>query len=104
MAPNLRGGTERGRLSSLIFGGTECSAVLLIRSMKLLDWLKREKLPRYKFAEQIGVQPSVVTDYIKGLYCPRPHVAEKIIMATRGEVTANDFLSDAARQAAGAAE
>ena len=72
--------------------------------MKLDDWLRKEKLPRYRFAERIGVQPSVVTDYIAGRYCPRPKIAEKIIHETRGEVTANDFLSAEAQQAVGAAE
>lgn len=69
--------------------------MLLIRStMKLADWLKREKLPRYRFAERIGVQPSVVTDYCLGRYCPRPEKARAIMRETGGEVTANDFLPD----------
>jgi DNA-binding transcriptional regulator YdaS (Cro superfamily) len=61
--------------------------------MKLADWLKKTKTRRYVFAERIGVQPSVVSDYCKGKYCPRPKVAEAIIRETAGEVTANDFLS-----------
>lgn len=61
--------------------------------MKLDDWLKRTKTRRYQFAARIGVQPSVVSDYCNGRYCPRPKVAEAIIRETGGEVTANDFLS-----------
>lgn len=61
--------------------------------MKLAEWLKKTKTRRYSFAERIGVQPSVVSDYCKGRYCPRPKVAEAIIRETGGEVTANDFLS-----------
>lgn len=61
--------------------------------MKLADWLKKTKTRRYAFAAAIGVGPSVVTDYCNGRYCPRPKVAEAIIRETRGEVTANDFLT-----------
>lgn len=61
--------------------------------MKLLEWLKKTKTRRYIFAGRIGVQPSVVSDYCKGRYCPRPKIAEAIIRETGGEVTANDFLS-----------
>jgi hypothetical protein len=76
-----------------MFGCSECSVMLVIPTMKLLDWLKKTGTPRYKFAARIGVQASVVTDYCKGRYCPRPRVAEAIIRETGGEVTANDFLS-----------
>jgi predicted transcriptional regulator len=62
-------------------------------AMKLEDWLKLTKMRKFEFAKRIGVQPSVVTDYCKGKYCPRPRVAEAIIRETGGAVTANDFLS-----------
>lgn len=61
--------------------------------MKLSDWLKETKTPKYRFAARIGVQPSVVSEYCKGKYCPRPKIAEAIIRETGGRVTANDFLS-----------
>ena len=73
--------------------------------MKLADWLRKTKTRRYAFAQRIGVNPSVVSDYCNGRYCPRPKVAEAIIRETAGEVTANDFLSISVAQArAGAAE
>ena len=79
--------------------------MLLIRStMKLADWLKKTGTRRYKFAARIGVQPSVVSDYCKGRYCPRPETARAIIRETGGEVTANDFLSVAPTECAEAAE
>jgi DNA-binding transcriptional regulator YdaS (Cro superfamily) len=61
--------------------------------MKLADWLKKTNTRRRAFAKKIGVQPSVVSDYCKGRYCPGPRRAEAIIRETGGEVTANDFLS-----------
>jgi DNA-binding transcriptional regulator YdaS (Cro superfamily) len=71
----------------------------VIPTMKLAEWLKQTKTRRYAFAERIGVQPSVISDYCKGRYCPRPKVAEAIIRETGGQVTANDFLSIAPEQA-----
>lgn len=73
--------------------------MLVILTMKLADWLKKTKTRRYAFAQRIGVRASVVSDYCKGRYCPRPKVAEAIIRETGGEVTANDFLSIAADHA-----
>lgn len=66
--------------------------MLLIRTMKLSEWLKQTKTRKYKFAERIGVQPSVVGDYCKGRYRPRSEVAEKIIRETGGQVTADDLF------------
>lgn len=60
--------------------------------MKLADWLKQTGTKRKDFARLIGVQPSVITDYCSGRYCPRPKVARRIIKSTCGAVTANDFL------------
>lgn len=68
--------------------------------MKLADWLKSTKTTKYGFAERIGVRPSVVTDYCKGRYCPRPEIAVAIIRETGGQVTANDFLPLAPGQSA----
>ena len=67
--------------------------MLVIPLMKLADWLKKTGTRKFQFAQRIGVRPSVITDYCKGRYCPRPKVAEAIIRETNGEVTANDFLS-----------
>lgn len=65
--------------------------------MRLSDWLKETKTKRYKFAEMIGVQPSVVTDYCEGRIWPGKDKIEAITQATNGSVTANDFLSDKAK-------
>lgn len=61
--------------------------------MKLADWLEKTGMTRKACAAKIGVQPSVITDYCEGRYCPRPKKARAIIALTNGEVTANDFLS-----------
>jgi len=60
--------------------------------MKLADWLQTTNTRRYVFAERVGVSSSVVTDYCKGRYCPRPEVMRAIFRETDGKVTANDFM------------
>lgn len=62
--------------------------------MKLADWLKQTKMRRYVFAEMIGVQPSVVTDYCEGRIWPGRDKMQAIRKATNGAVTADDFLCD----------
>lgn len=67
--------------------------MVVIPLMKLSEWLKQTGTKKFRFAERIGVSPSVVTDYCKERYAPRGKVAEAIIRETGGAVTANDFLS-----------
>lgn len=63
---------------------------------KLGQWLKETRTKRSAFAAEIGVAPSYVT-----LLCsdspawPGRDVATKIREATRGAVTADDFLPTA---------
>lgn len=64
--------------------------------MNLSDWLKRTKTRRNAFAERIGVAPSVVTDYCAGRSWPGRDKMEAIARETGGEVTANDFVREAA--------
>jgi DNA-binding transcriptional regulator YdaS (Cro superfamily) len=72
--------------------------------MNLSDWLTKTKTRRYEFAQRIGVQPSVVTDYCKGTIRPRPDKMEAIVRETGGEVGADDFLSDESRALIAAAD
>lgn len=65
--------------------------------MKLADWLKQTRTKRYAFAEIIGVQPSMISDYCNGRTWPGRDKVEAIIKATNGAVTANDLLSEEAR-------
>lgn len=78
--------------------------------MKLADWLAQpnadgSRKRRYKFAEEIGVSPTMVTEYAEGRMRPGGEVMDRITIATAGAVTAVDFQSDAARAViAGAAQ
>jgi transcriptional regulator with XRE-family HTH domain len=58
--------------------------------MKLTDYMKRHKIDRYQFAEMIGVDRVSVYRWETGKAFPIRHL-EKIVAATKGKVTANDF-------------
>jgi 3,4-dihydroxy 2-butanone 4-phosphate synthase/GTP cyclohydrolase II len=62
--------------------------------MKLGDWLKRNQVSRTDFARRIGVSPGAVTLICRehGSWLSR-ETAERIVAATQGVVTPNDFLS-----------
>ena len=63
--------------------------------MKLADYMKARDISRAQFAEMIGVSPEAVRRYLSGRV-PTARVMEKIALATRCEVTANDFFGIAA--------
>ena len=72
--------------------------------MKLADWLDRNNIKRYVFAQRVGVRASVVTDYCKGIIRPGPDKMEAIVRETAGAVTADDFLSPEAQALIASAE
>lgn len=59
--------------------------------MKLTDFLKRNKMTRDDFADAIGVDRVSVYRWETGKAFPIRHL-NKIIAATGGKVTANDFV------------
>lgn len=59
--------------------------------MKLKDFLKEEKITQEQFAEVIGVSQATVSRWCEGLQIPTPKQMNKILLATKGKVTANDF-------------
>jgi hypothetical protein len=64
--------------------------------MRLQDYLSETGVTRAEFARQIGVKHISVTRYLFDGRVPEPSVMEKIIEATDGKVTANDFFGLAA--------
>ena len=63
--------------------------------MRLQEYLTHTATSRADFAQQIGVSVESVRRYLIGRI-PEPPVMEKIIEATEGKVTANDFFGLAA--------
>ena len=65
--------------------------------MTLADYLKAQKLSYAEFSAIIGAPgKDTVRRYANGKRIPTPEYMAKIVEATNGEVTANDFFGIAA--------
>lgn len=64
----------------------------MVLPMKLGAWLTKKKTTPEAFAALIEVDPVSVRRYIAGTRRPKPVIMTRIIEATQGDVTANDFL------------
>lgn len=62
--------------------------------MKLTEYLDRQGLSRSAFAEKVGVSPGLVTQWIDGKTWLGRDVAQRVVEATNGAVTPNDFLPE----------
>jgi transcriptional regulator with XRE-family HTH domain len=58
--------------------------------MKLKDFLKEEKITQEEFAKQIDTAQGCISRWCGG-EIPRADMMTKILIATKGKVTANDF-------------
>lgn len=63
--------------------------------MKLSDYLAASGTTRAAFAEQVGVSQSLITQLCQDQVWPGRDVAARIVEATGGRVTPNDFLQKA---------
>lgn len=61
--------------------------------MKLADWLDNEGMTQTEFAEKIGRTSAFVSMLCSGANLPSLQTAERIAKATKGAVTAADFLA-----------
>jgi predicted transcriptional regulator len=60
--------------------------------MDLATYLKRKKLTRAEFSAQADVRLNTLGRYIRGERYPRKSHMARIIKATKGAVTPNDFM------------
>ena len=60
--------------------------------MKLAEYLAKKGITHDAFARQIGTSQVTVTRYATGQRFPRPKQLIRIAAATKGAVTANDFV------------
>lgn len=60
--------------------------------MKLAEYLESKGIKRGEFAQSIGVTGGWITSLCDGSGWPSKEVAERIVRATEGAVTADDFL------------
>ena len=78
---------------------TLATSAIIIRDMKLKDYLREKDITAREFAELIGVDYSTVTRYCAGVRRPEWPILERITVATGGAVTPTDFLSRPRRPA-----
>lgn len=60
--------------------------------MRLSDYLEKNRLTQTAFAELIGADQGQIARYVSGERLPRRDLMQKIIDATDGAVTPNDFF------------
>lgn len=63
---------------------------------RLAAWLKKNGRTRSAFAREIGVSAPYMTQLCAAppVYWPSREVAERILKATDGEITPNDFMRE----------
>ena len=66
--------------------------------MKLAEYLSKNDLTHAKFASMIGATQAAVSRYASGKRTPRPGQMALIAKATKGKVTANDFMPPLAQK------
>lgn len=64
--------------------------------MKLATYLDQEKITHKAFADRIGCEQPTVTRFVGEKRVPTPELMSKIVEATGGQVTPNDFYGIAA--------
>lgn len=62
--------------------------------MDLGSYLKENNLTQYQFAELCRISQPLVSSYVTGRYVPTRKNMQKIITATAGKVSANDFYNN----------
>lgn len=61
--------------------------------MQLASYLSKRRIHPADFAKQIGVSGEAVRRYLVEGRIPTPAVMDRIVAATHGKVTPNDFYS-----------
>jgi DNA-binding transcriptional regulator YdaS (Cro superfamily) len=64
------------------------------RPMQLRDYLRLEKEKAESFSVRVGVTVFAVRKWVRGERVPRPATIMKIKKATKGKVTAEDWMSN----------
>jgi predicted transcriptional regulator len=68
-------------------------AIWQVLGMTLSEYLAQHSIKVSAFAERVGVPPSTISRVIKRQRDPGLDLLAKIMEATHGEVTPNDFLA-----------
>ena len=60
--------------------------------MKLAQYLEKKRISQRQFAERTGLSESTVSFLVRDMVWISRDAAQRIAAATRGKVTANDFV------------
>lgn len=60
--------------------------------MKLSDWLKREEISGAEFARRTGISEGMISLLSRDETWLSRETAQRILTATNGDVTPNDFM------------
>jgi len=63
----------------------------MVQGMTLLEWRRKSNLSQRAAGRLIGVTDMSWSRYESGAVIPKREIMERIIKATRGKVTPNDF-------------
>lgn len=63
-------------------------------SMRLDDYLSAHKLTEQQFADLLGISQQAVHRYRRGKRIPDSKIMRRIVQATNGAVSANDFFDE----------
>ena len=63
--------------------------------MRLEQYLSERRIKRIDFAARIGVSPQTITGWCDGTFWPSKKNVERVMDATEGAVTPNDFMEAA---------
>lgn len=63
--------------------------------MNLRSYLSSRGISEAAFGQTIAVSQAAVNRYVRGERIPTPRIMARIVEATDGQVTANDFYADA---------
>jgi 3,4-dihydroxy 2-butanone 4-phosphate synthase/GTP cyclohydrolase II len=66
--------------------------------MQLADYLNQHGIKRTEFAREIGVSPQTITGWCDGTFWPGKENAKRVVEATAGAVTPNDFMQSQAAE------
>ena len=77
---------------------------ILTCDMKLNQYLAGSEKRQSEIAKAVGVAQATISRYANGLRIPTPEIMARIVAATDGQVTPNDFYDVARPPAAPAVE
>lgn len=60
--------------------------------MKLVDWRHIKNITQHDFGQMLGVMNITVSRWERGTRIPAPNFQRKMLIATEGEVTPNDWI------------